>query len=132
MRTKLSVCAASLAESAWLTALAVLPGYFNPHSVRIFDEDKALALRSFALLIAAATVAWTIETGRAAFSIERRACWRLPMLRPTLVLASVMLATTITSVDPSTSLWGAYVRAQGFYTWISYIVVFAAVLLLVR
>lgn len=132
MRTKLSVYAASLAESAWLTSLAVVPVFFNPHSVRIFDEDKALLLRSLALLIAAALVIWTIETGRAALAHGDRAPWRLPLLRPTLALTGVIAAATLASIDPSTSFWGAYVRAQGLYTWLSYISVFLALLLLVR
>lgn len=132
MRTKLSVCAASLAESAWLTALALVPVFFNPRSVRIFDEDKALLLRSLALLIAAAVIVWIIETGRPAFTAGNRSFIRLPLLRPALALTAVWLAATLASIDPWISFWGAYIRTQGLYTWLSYLMVFAALLLLVR
>jgi tetratricopeptide (TPR) repeat protein len=132
MRTRLAAVAAHAAESGWLIAAAVVPLYFNILTVRVFEEEKVPLLRSIALAIAAAICIWIAEQGSKAWRRDAQAVWRLPLVRPALTLTAIYLFATAFSIAPSRSFWGAYIRAQGSYTWLSYIVVFFAVVLLLR
>ncbi|MDQ4076925.1 MAG: O-antigen ligase family protein, partial [Chloroflexota bacterium] len=132
MQTKLSVFAAKVAESGWLAALLVVPILFNLYTERIFEEDKIPLMRSIALLVFVALLIWAIERGRDALQIDGRPFWKIPIVLPALVLTGAYLLSTLLSVVPRISFWGAYIRRQGTYTWLAYIAIFFAILLLVR
>ncbi|TEU13614.1 MAG: tetratricopeptide repeat protein [Anaerolineales bacterium] len=147
MPTKLSVFCDKVAEAGWLTAIIVVPLFFNVYSSRVFEPDKLTLLRSIALVMA---VAWVVkvvekglgrETGPESWthgdSEERNAAdsvgskptfWRrvsqTPLVLPTLALVFVYILSTLFSITPWVSLWGSYQRLQGTYTTFSYIVIF--------
>ena len=58
MPTKLSVFCDKVIEAGWLTAIVVVPLFFNVYSSRVFEPDKLTLLRSIALVMA---VAWVIK-----------------------------------------------------------------------
>lgn len=124
--------AASVAESGWLAALVVVPIFFNTNTVRIFEEEKVALLRSIGVLIATSIIVWIAEVGRSAWRPAGHSLWRLPLVLPAFALTAAYGLSTAVSIAPGASFWGAYVRCQGTYTWLSYIVVFLAVVLLVR
>jgi tetratricopeptide (TPR) repeat protein len=132
MRTKLSVAAAAVAESCWLAALVVVPVFFNVHSFRTFEEDKIPLFRSLAALLLVALIVRTLEGGRRAWTVAGRPFWRLPLVRVTLALAATYVVSTVFSIAPWISLWGSYERTQGTYTWLSYVVVFVGIVLVVQ
>lgn len=132
MQTTLSRVAAAVAESCWLAALVVVPVFFNVHSFRTFEEDKISLLRSLALVIAVALIIRAFEEGRQAWSVVGRPIWRLPMVGAALGLTAAYGLSTLTSVAPQISFWGSYQRTQGTYTWVSYVAVFLAIVLLAR
>ncbi len=120
-----------VAESGCLAALAVVPIFFDLHTVRIFEEAKAPLLRSIAIIIAVALLTSALEGGRSGWR-KTRALWRLPVAKPALALTGAYLLSTVTSIAPSISFWGAYTRCQGAYTWLSYVTVFLAMVWLVQ
>lgn len=132
MQSKLGHYAARLSESAWLAAVVVTPILFNIYTERVFEEDKIPLLRSIALLLLVALVVWAVEQGRESLRISGEPVWKAPLVLPTLILTGSYLVSTLLSVMPRISFWGAYVRRQGTYTWLAYIVIFFAVLLLLR
>jgi tetratricopeptide (TPR) repeat protein len=132
MRTKLSVAAAALIESAYLAAILVVPIFFNIHSSRSFEEDKIPLLRSIAVLIAVTLAVRAFEEGRNAWRVDGTPFWQLPLVRPALVLAIVYCISTLLSVSPYLSVWGSYERTQGTYTWLSYLALFLGIILVVR
>ncbi len=132
MSSKLSAIAARLAESSWLAAIVVVPIFFNIHSFRTFEEDKIPLLRSLAVVICVALVVRTLEDGRQAWRVAGRPMWRLPLVRPALLLTGAYLVSTIFSIAPHLSIWGSYERTQGIYTWLSYVTIFVGILLVVR
>jgi hypothetical protein len=79
--TKLALFAAALAESTWLAAVLLTPVYFNIHSERIFEEDKAPLLRSLALCALLALAMHFAERG-ASRSSRRRPLWSPPTSWP--------------------------------------------------
>jgi len=129
--TKLGVFCDKVIEAGWLTAVIVVPLFFNVYSDRVFEPDKLTLLRSIALVMAVAWVIKVLENG----SWKLEACpepgrrvgsWRLraPLVLPTLLLMAVYILSTIASVTPRISLLGSYQRLQGTYTTFSYIVIF--------
>ena len=140
MRTKLSAFCDKVLEAGWLLALIVTPLFFNVYSSRVFEPDKLSILRSIALMM---IVAWAIRvvdgsgwsesaggTPRSRLTEEgpERSLWQrlnaTPLVLPTLLLVSAYILSTIISVAPRISLWGSYMRLQGTYTTLSYIVIF--------
>lgn len=132
MQTKLSALAAKVSESGWLAALVIVPILFNIYTERVFEEDKIPLMRSIALLIFVALLVWGIERGREVLSVNGRPWWKIPLVLPVLALTGAYLVATLFSIVPHISFWGAYIRRQGTYTWLSYIVIFFSILLLVR
>ncbi len=132
MQTRLSVFAAKLAEGGWLAALVIVPILFNLYTERIFEEDKIPLMRSLALLVGAALLVWGLERGRDALWVEGRPLWKIPIVPPALLLTGAYLLATAFSILPRVSFWGAYIRRQGTFTWLSYVTIFLAILLLVR
>lgn len=133
-------------EACWLLALTLIPIFFNLYSARHFEPDKAVALRSLALIaITAAFIRWldgAVTRAERPASADGAAkptgppFWRrfaaLPLAVPTLLYALVFLFTTVTSVVPATSFWGSYQRLQGTYTNLSYILLFVAIVVTLR
>ena len=134
MRTKLSRYCEGIIEAAWLSALILVPVFFNIYSSRIFEPDKITLLRSLALLILGAWIVKLIDEGgprweriQPAGSISKFII-KFPLLAPVVAMAALYLISTIFSVAPRASFWGSYQRLQGTYTTFSYLVVFAAIL----
>ncbi|MBC8264557.1 MAG: hypothetical protein H8E47_10595, partial [Anaerolineales bacterium] len=125
MQTKLSTLCDKVIEAGWLTAIIVVPLFFNVYSDRVFEPDKLTLLRSIALVMAVAWVIKVLEAGSWRLEVGN---WKLvlgtPLVLPTLLLVAVYILATIASVTPRISLWGSYQRLQGTYTTFSYIVIF--------
>ncbi len=147
MRTKLSVFCEGLIEAGWLLVLILAPLYFNVYSSRVFEPDKTSVVRSIALVMAAAWLVKTLDAGvpethQLAVRMDqpsltlsgrlRRGFLSTPLVLPTLLLVVAYLVSTVLSVAPRISLWGSYVRLQGTYTTLSYILIFFLVLVTLR
>lgn len=131
MRTKLSVFCDKIIEAGWLAVLVAVPLYFNIYTARTFEPDKITLLRSIvsimvlAWLIAVAERGLTEGNGEALSLVDRfRALLKIPLFLPTLLLVLAYVISTILSLSPRVSLWGSYQRLQGFYSMLSYIIVF--------
>jgi len=130
MQTKLSLFSDKLIEAGLLAAVIIVPLFFNVYSNRAFEPDKLTLLRSIALLMAMTWVIETLEAGTRKGEAGKQPptaslqFLRIPLVFPTLLLATVYILTAIASVTPRTSLWGSYERLQGTYTTLSYLVVF--------
>ena len=135
MQTRLSRICDALIEAGWLAALIATPLFFNTFSNRVFEPDKLHLLRSIALVMA---VAWLVQLLDSGFKRQpgEPALWpRLrstPLVLPTLILVISYLLSTALSVVPRISFLGSYVRMQGTWTYLSYVVIFAMVLAHVR
>ena len=132
MQSKLSRICDAIIEAGWLAALVVAPLFFNTFSNRVFEPDKIHLVRSVALLIA---VAWLVQLIDGAFGgpaggrgFNWRAIRTTPLVLPTLVLVLSYLISTAISLVPRISFFGSYVRLQGTLTFLSYIILFGAVL----
>ncbi|MEI6179690.1 MAG: hypothetical protein WCP31_02960 [Chloroflexales bacterium] len=140
-----------VAEAAWLLALTLIPLFFNLYSARHFEPDKAAVLRSLALVALTAVLIRAVDrliargTSAAASEVPRPSAddadpppslWRRLTAVPLTISVSfyslVFLFTTITSVVPATSLWGSYQRLEGTYTNLSYILIFVAMVAVMR
>jgi len=72
------------------------------------------------------------EPARGVFARAWRWLTAVPLAIPALVYALVFLFTTFTSVVPGTSFWGSYQRLQGTFTNLSYTVLAAMIVLMLR
>lgn len=123
MESRLSRFCDAVIEAGWLAALIVVPVFFDVYTSRIFEPDKITMLRTIALIMAAAWLVQWLDAG-ARFQLPS---WRKqPYLWPVLALLGVYLLSTVLSVTPRVSFWGSYQRLQGTYTYLAYLVVFAA------
>lgn len=138
MKTKLGAFCDKLIESGWLSALVVVPLFFNVYSSRVFEPDKITTLRSIAVVMAGAWIVklveqrpWSTYAGDS-WAERGRRLWRgiveTPLVLPCLALVLVYLLSTALSVVPRISLLGSYQRLQGAYSMLSYVVVFALML----
>ncbi|MBL8046187.1 MAG: O-antigen ligase family protein, partial [Anaerolineales bacterium] len=127
---RISRFAEGVMEACWLIALIVSPLFFNVYSSRVFEPDKIALVRSLAVI---ALVAWLIklisEGGPRFDHLNREqfrpAQWRqVPFLIPVAALTVIYVISTLLSVAPNISIWGSYQRMQGFYSTISYIILF--------
>jgi tetratricopeptide (TPR) repeat protein len=127
MQTKLSRICSAIIEAGWLAALIVIPLFFNTFSNRVFEPDKLHILRSIALLMA---VVWVVEFLDGGWrSLQRgqglgQLIRKTPLVLPTLILVGCYILSTALSVVPRISLLGSYVRLQGTFTYVSYVVMF--------
>ena len=133
MQTKLSRICDAIIEAGWLAALVVAPLFFNTFSSRVFEPDKIHLVRSISMLIAAAWLVQLIDrsfarNGSSDASPAPRAFWRTPLVLPALVLVISYLISTALSLVPRISFFGSYVRMQGTLTFLSYVIIFGAVL----
>jgi tetratricopeptide (TPR) repeat protein/O-antigen ligase len=135
--TKLSSFCEALMEAAWLACLIVTPLLFNVQSSSVFEPDKAVVVRSLALVMVLAGLLRFAEKpfaplrdgppGRASSSLGSRS-WAIVAL----LYLSAQALSTATSVAPHVSFWGSYTRLQGLYTTAAYVVVFLTVLTFCR
>ncbi|MFH1176724.1 MAG: hypothetical protein V1750_04890, partial [Acidobacteriota bacterium] len=141
-----SLCEA-VVEAGWLAALLVTPLFFNVHSARIFEPEKASLLCALSLVMAAAWLAKVACGGRAfrpAGDAEGRpspgtpgggSSWPLgrrwlaiPLLGPVLLYLLAQLVAGAFSIAPRLSWWGSFYRMQGMLTTLSYLLIFFLVL----
>ncbi len=136
--TKLSRYAEGILEAAWLAAVMLIPVFFNIYSSRIFEPDKITLLRTLALVTLAAWLVKLFEEGGVHWKrLSNEEGWfksliRIPLIPVVIALLLVYLVSTVFSITPFTSLWGSYQRLQGTYTTVSYLVIFASLLLNLR
>lgn len=132
METRLSIFCDRLIEAGWLAAAIVTPLFINLYSYRVTEADKVALLRSLALTMVAAWLIKTAETsslvrhsreGRSKINVSFNFL-RQPLAGPFLLLAVVYILSTITSICPRFSFWGYYIRLQGSYTILSYLIFF--------
>lgn len=131
METRLSRICDAIIEAGWLAALVVTPLFFNTHSNRVFEPDKLHLLRSIALVMAVAWIVQLLDQG-----VRRQlgvgGTWtrlrETPLALPALALTLSYLLSTALSVAPRISFFGSYVRMQGAFSFLSYVVIFALVL----
>jgi tetratricopeptide (TPR) repeat protein len=133
MQTKLSRICEAIIEAGWLAALIATPLFFNTSSSRVFEPDKLHLLRSIALVMAVAWIVQLLDTGLSGWIRERgggfwSAIQRTPLVLPTLALVAAYILSTALSLVPRISFLGSYVRMQGTYTFISYVLIFFMVL----
>jgi hypothetical protein len=109
MPTKLGRYCEGVMEAAWLSALILVPVYFNIYSSRIFEPDKITILRSLALLILGAWVVKLIDEGGPRWERIQpgkspyKFIINFPLLPLVIALALLYLVSTIFSVAPRTS-----------------------------
>jgi len=131
MQTKLSRICDAIIEAGWLAALVVAPLFFNTFSNRVFEPDKIHLVRSIALLMAAAWLVQLIDAELAGEADQEGLRSRLggaPLVLPALILVASYLVSTALSLVPRISFFGSYVRLQGTFTFLSYILIFGAIL----
>jgi hypothetical protein len=126
-----------LIEAGWLAAIIVTPLFFNIHSSRVFEPDKLTLLRSIAVIMAAAwLVVFVDRRGWESMSWlswkSENSIWRQPFVLPVFLLVVVYLVSTAFSVTRNVSWAGSYQRLQGTYTTLSYLVIFALMLVTIR
>lgn len=97
--------------------LLLVPLYFDTRCRGVFDVPKVTLLRLFSLVIICAWLLRIILTKEIKFV-------RSKLDIPVLCFLLVSIASTIFSVDPFTSLVGAYKRHEGLTTTISYVLLF--------
>lgn len=148
--TTIGRLAARFGEAGWLLAVVVVATFLNPFSEQVFEPDKIALLRTIAILSVAAGAIAALERravaadGRqSAREVARRAITlpvdrayravrETPMLLAVgLVLLSYLLST-VTSVAPRMSWWGSYERAEGTYSFLTYLGLFSVAVTLLR
>lgn len=128
----------TIIEAGLLLAIIIAPLYFNPRTQHTFEPDKAALLRSIVLIAFLAWLVrgrmengkWKVENGE--WREEREnpcflspfSLFPLPVILPPLLLLAAYLISTVASVLPRISLWGAYERGQGLYILTTYIALF--------
>lgn len=124
--TRLAVFCGYVIEVGWLAAALLMPLFFNVFSARSFEPDKLIALRVIVvIMLAAALVRW-LEKSPLRWSLASLRHWATatPFSIPVLLLALVLLITTLTSITPGVSFWGSYSRLQGTLTALTYMALF--------
>ncbi|MFQ5745382.1 MAG: O-antigen ligase family protein, partial [Acidobacteriota bacterium] len=105
-----------LIEAGWLVALIVIPLHFNVYSNTSFEPDKAVMLRSLALLMLGAWAVklllggWTRPSGGVHSLVKQ------PLVLATFATVASFTASTIFSLAPRLSWLGSYDRQQGALT----------------
>ena len=124
--------AAQAGVAACLVAIWIAATLFDVRADRVFDEPKTLALRCLGAFALWGLLTSLIESRQ----VRARAAW---MIRgATMLVTSVGLLTasyiiaSIWSIAPSIAWGGAYLRRQGTYTFITYVVFFLSMTTLIR
>ena len=133
-------------EVGWLLALGLVPLLFNIYSNRSYEPDKSALLQSLAIVMVAAWL-WKVTCGgrlgrpfsppadASAASTTGRPVrdhvlylFRIPLAPMVAALALLLIVSSALSVDSRLSWFGSYHRAQGAWTQLTYLVVFALAL----
>jgi O-antigen ligase/Tfp pilus assembly protein PilF len=105
-------------EIGWLLIAIIVPLWVYFASQRPFDPQKIFLFRSLTWLLT--SLVWA----RSLLVSPRQSLWRKPLAMPVLILAGVLVVTTLTAVNPQQSWWGSYERGQGSLTQLSYLLLF--------
>ena len=136
MPSKLGRFCEGLIEAAWLAAVILTPVFFNIYSSRIFEPDKISLLRSLALVVLAAWIVRLVDENKLRLTSLRlgglKKFLRKPLVWPVVFLIATTLLSNLLSVSPRISFLGSYQRLQGTYTFLSYIIFFAAMAVFIR
>lgn len=116
-KRKIENICTKIVEWSFLGLLLSVPLYFDTNCRGVFDVPKMTILRLFSLVIICAWLLRIILTNELKFV-------RSKLDLPVLAFLLVSIASTICSVDPFTSLVGAYKRSEGLTTTISYVLLF--------
>ncbi len=122
-------------EAGWLTAVLIIPLHLNPYTLRTFEADKTVLLRSIGLIMLLAwLIAWLEKrAGRTLWFLRWPALRSTPLVfKTTALFMAVYLLATATSVVPRASIWGSYSRLQGLYTTATYLTIFSLISLAMR
>jgi len=118
-------------EIGWLMLVISIPVALNIYGFNPYDLPKASLFRFITLLMLAAwLVSLAIDRNLASQDTSNPPALRLhkfftvPLVIPAFLFATVYLLTTITSLNPRFSLWGEYLRVQGTYTTLCYVLFF--------
>ncbi|MFH1562751.1 MAG: tetratricopeptide repeat protein [Nitrospirota bacterium] len=116
-KRKVEEICTKIIEWTLLATIFIVPLYFDTHIRGVFDVCKMTFLRISSLIIICVWLLRIILTKECKFI-------RSPLDLPVLAYLLVSIASTICSVDPFTSLVGAYKRHEGLTTTISYVLLF--------
>lgn len=130
MKPRVFPLSTALVEAGWLLVLGTLPLVINALGAGSADLAKTSVLRA---LVWAMLVAWLIgQVSRIDLPKLSGVRWnhglryglRAPLAKVALLLGGVHLVATLFSIHPRISWWGTYQRAQGTYTFLSYLALF--------
>ncbi len=123
MPTRVSLWCSRLIEAGWLAVLLVTPLFFQTSTVRVFEPDKMMIVRSIALVMAAAWIVRVIDSRLRPPAGEPG---RMPraLLWPTLLLVAAYVLATLVSIAPWASFFGSYQRGQGLYSFLAFVIIF--------
>ena len=130
--SRLSAFCDKVIEASWLIAVILAPLFFDVYSSRVFEPDKITLVRSLALIMVGAWIIKWLEERRAPRTGADRVTWRTPLMLPTLLFMGFYLIASLLSVVPRVSIFGSYQRLQGFYSMLSYVVIFWMILMNMR
>lgn len=130
--SRLSAFCDKVIEASWLIAVILAPLFFDVYSSRVFEPDKITLVRSLALIMVGAWIIKWLEERRALRTGTDRVTWRTPLMLPTLLFMGFYLIASLLSVVPRVSIFGSYQRLQGFYSMLSYVVIFWMILMNMR
>ena len=115
-----------------LTAIVLLlPLLVNPFGARFYELPKVAFLRFTVLLLLTAWLADRINS-RDPIAGSLRKLLSRPLVLPTLLFILAYGLSTITSVAPSLSFWGSYIRVFGTYNVLCYAMFFFLIILNLR
>ncbi|MCX5997330.1 MAG: O-antigen ligase family protein [Chloroflexi bacterium] len=122
-----------LIEGAWLLLIFLLPVYFNPWCYNAYYFAKALALVFLvSLLLGLVLAQWflsphTVKSGELSATIRKS-----PLQFAALALGLMWVISTVFSVMPGRSLWGALAQSVGFLPNMACIIFFLVIAQKVR
>jgi O-antigen ligase len=109
----------------------LLPLLVNPFGARFYEVPKVAFLRFTVLLL---LTAWLVDriNLRGSMAGSLRKLLSRPLVFPALLFAFAHVLSTITSVAPSLSFWGSYIRVYGTYNVLCYATFFFLIILNLR
>ncbi len=127
MPTRVSLWCSRLIEAGWLAVLLVTPLFFQTSTVRVFEPDKMMLVRSIALVMG---TAWIVRVIDSRLRPPAGEPGRMPraLLWPTVLLVVAYVLATLVSISPWTSFFGSYQRGQGLYSFLAFVIIFVLVL----
>jgi tetratricopeptide (TPR) repeat protein len=124
--SKLSILCDKVIEAGWLAIVIITPTMFTIRTLLVFDLNKMALLRSIATIMAAFWAIQWFEQRKIPHS-EPEKILRIPLSLPILILCGVNILSTLTSIVPGISFLGSYQRSEGLYSFLSYILIFFAI-----